>query len=147
MADFREPIRQALAALESERNQIEEDIRALRRILSRPSHAESPRPAEPAGAEASNPPRKGQPGRGDAEREILGLLAGSAKMTAAEISSIRGTSRNAASNVLRRLAVKGQVVHDSRAGTFSLPAAEADDAQGSLPVSTGSESDAPTEED
>ncbi len=109
MADHREHIRKAVAALHVERRrlireieQVDVNVAILEELLSRDSsNADSGATREP-----------GEPAkRGDAEREILRMLAGGGVLTAAEIAARRGTTSNAASNVLRRLYKKGVIAH------------------------------------
>jgi hypothetical protein len=132
MADHREPIRQAIRALEDQQRLLAADLAALRSILARDTQPSEQRSDQDA-AKDPKPAREAS-SRGGAEREILEILADGRSHMPAEIGRTRNTSSNAASNVLRRLLKKGLVVTDG-AGRYRLP--NADDSQGSLPVDPG----------
>jgi hypothetical protein len=135
MADHREPIRQAIQALEGQQRQLAADLAALRRILARDDEPAQPPPSdEDSNLTGDQKPAREPSARGAAEREIAEILADGQWHMPAEIGRARGTSSNAASNVLRRMRKKGLVVTDG-AGKYRLPTA--DDSQGSLPVPGG----------
>jgi hypothetical protein len=126
MSDYREHIKQAIDALKEERREsltaFDQKIANLQAILDG-----SPIPTQDEGE------KRPAATRGQAEREILDMLAGGGVLTAADIGRARGTTGNAASNVLRRLAKKGRVA-DLGGGRYQNPIFAPKGAQGSLPV-------------
>jgi hypothetical protein len=134
-----EHIRRAVRALEAERSdllgqvlQIDGKIATLQQLLS-------DAPQEPSRPRGPGEPAK----RGDAEREILEMLRQGRPLTASEIGQRRGTTSNAASNVLRRLYRRGEIGSFGDGRYHSKIAPEG--AQGSLAVDAAREEHDQTE--
>jgi Arc/MetJ-type ribon-helix-helix transcriptional regulator len=104
MANSDEYIRRAIRALEAERQGAIQQLRVIDVKIAQLTQALHQQP--PAPASAREPGESA--GRGEAEREILSMLETEA-LTAAEIAKRRGTSNNAASNILRRLYQRGDL--------------------------------------
>ena len=134
MADYREHIKQAIAALKEEKREV---VRELDRKIADLQAVLDGGTLLPAG-------EKRQATRGQAEKEILEMAAGGGVITAPEIARVRGTTSNAASNVLRRLARKGTLA-DLGGGRYQKPIIAPRGAQGSLPVEAGGEDSKPRE--
>lgn len=132
MSDYREHIKQAIDALKEERraalSEFDQKIANLQAILEG-----SPLPAGPDETE------KRPVARGEAQSEIMDMFASGEVLTAAEIARVRGTTGNAASNVLRRLTKRGQLT-DLGGGKYQNPIFAPKGAQGSLPVDAERES-------
>lgn len=105
MSSSDEYIRRAIRALEAEKQGVIQELRVIDVKIAQLQQAlrHQPRPAVVA-REPGEPAR-----RGEAESEILSMLDSEA-LTAAEIAARRGTSNNAASNILRRLHKRGDLV-------------------------------------
>lgn len=117
-----EYIRRAIRALEAEKQGVIQQLRLLDVKIAQLNQVLKQQPP-PAVA----PREPGEPARrGEAEQEILTMLEAEA-LTAVEIASRRGTSANAAHNVLSRLHKRGDLVKVGR-GRYTRKGTE----QGSL---------------
>jgi len=95
-------LQRALDELVQQRDQLDEDIRDLRRIISRRAPA-SEAPAPGLQAASANGRKQGAPATGDARRAILELLADGEVWTPSKIANARGTTPNAATRALKRM--------------------------------------------
>lgn len=109
MANSDEYIRRAIRVLQAERHQA---VQHLRRLDVKIAQLEQVLREPPPDKEVPREPGEPAP-RGEAEREVLGMLERDS-LTASEIAERRGTSYNAASNILRRLHKRGEIDMVSR---------------------------------
>ena len=132
MANSDEHIRRAIKSLEIEKQDLLEQVRlveikisqlgTLLRLQGRTSEFRPREPGEPAK-------------RGEAEQEIVQLLSMGQPFGATEIAARRGTSPNAASNVLRRLHKRGAI---EKVGTkYQAKAGVGSNSQASLALEGG----------
>lgn len=138
-------VRKALAELLETRRHIDDDIADLQRIIDRHEEADGA-DAEETATQARAPSGAGRAsrrgtGRGQAQREILGLMSDGREWSPAQLAARRGSSANAAGAGLRRLVEQGRVVQ-VRQGRYKIVSPPGG-AQGSLAVEAAREESAP----
>jgi DNA-binding NarL/FixJ family response regulator len=128
-----EYIRRAIRALEAERAAAIRQLQVVDVKIAQLNQVLRHEAAAPVVPREPGEPAK----RGEAEREILEMLRQGRPLTAGEIATRRGTSANAASNVLRRLYKRNQITNLGR-GRYALNLAP-EGAQSSLAVDAAGE--------
>jgi Fic family protein len=128
MSDYRESVKRAIRDLQSEKQgyfrsvqRVDVKIAQLEEVLRDEIDAD---PVREPGVGAK---------RGDAEKEIRALFDGGGSLNAAEIARLRGTSTNAASNVIRRLVKQGVIAPTGHTRGYYWKVS-ANGGQGSLPA-------------
>lgn len=134
-------LNRALADLEAEREQLDQDIEALRRIIARRNPG-AVQPAVVANPPFANGARSKRKRPSEARDAILALMADGQIWTPASVARERGTSPQAATKVFARMLEEAPApIRKVGAGhQYKLASSEGDDdAQGSLPVAPGSD--------
>jgi hypothetical protein len=135
-------LQRALADLIAERDQLDQDIEALQRIIARrvPANAKS-ESAEVTARRASGDKNGASPPLrpGEAREAILGIMADGKIWTPGEIATIRGTTPQAALRSFTRMMKEPDPPIQRIGKSHRYRLASKGDAQGSLPVVTGGE--------
>jgi AraC-like DNA-binding protein len=140
-------LKNALDELVSQRDQLDEDIEDLRRIIGRRSGSRgsstSPQPTAALATRRAEG-RGAAPLPGEARHEILELMSNGKVWTPSQIAQRRGTSPNAASRAFKRmLSEKPPPIRQVGYAKYKLASPKGDDAQGSLSVAAEGEGSEP----
>jgi hypothetical protein len=131
----------ALDDLVAQRDLLDEDITALRRIIARRrgnGQLAASVPAVPPGVDVTRRAAVAAALPGEARREILELMSDGAVWTPSKIAQQRGTTPNAATRALRRMLEESPppIVKLRGGAKYKLASSKGDGAQGSLSVET-----------
>lgn len=142
MPSYIETLRRTLTELLEQRRHIDADIEDLQRIIARHGGTLKTEVL----SEDREPGRAAPPGEG--RRQTLELMSDGTTWTASRLGAARGTTRNAARAMLRRLAAEDPPpIRPVANGGYRIVSAAVRDTQSSLPVETGREDEARGEVD
>jgi hypothetical protein len=126
---YLESLRATLRDLTRQRQLLDADIRDLARIIQRYDQLD-----EAESSQEREPGRAARPGEG--RRQALELMADGTLWTPTRLGKERGTTPNAASAMLQRLAAERPPAVEREGKGYRIALPKGDDAQGSLSEST-----------